>query len=589
MRKQYSIIFYIICIILTGCNSQEHQPLRGHFPLPKDVQITRGEPGRYGGVFVLTESQEPKTFNFLVVTDVYSSLAVSQIFSSLVEYNPIDERFEPSLALSWEIAQNKKTYTFRLREGVRWSDGIPFTADDVIFTFDAIFDERYPNRYQDQFTVAGKPITYKKIDDHTVAFTTQEVYAPFINDIGSVIILPKHILYNAYSNGTLQKTFTTQTAINTPEAIVGTGPFKIQSYRPGERIVYEPNPHFWKVDTLGQRLPYINYLIFKFVADTNTQTALFATGQSDAAGISPKDYAWVKKGEATYNFTLYERGPDSGTYFIWFNQHRGVDKQGKPYLDPIKLSWFTNKAFRQAISYGIDRKGIIEAIYFGLGEPLTSIISPANRKWHNPNTHEYPYNPEKAKTLLLDAGFYYDDHGKLRDARGNRVSFELIASEGSQNLTTLAVTFTQNMKDLGIDVTLKYVDFGTLLNKTSGTFDYDASMMGFSGSIDPSGGKAIYLSDGDMHLWYPDQKTPATPWEARIDQLVRAQEQELDETKRIALVHEMQMIFSDELPLIFLFNPVEFSGIKNKWHNVQVPPTGSIIWNLEELWTDPTQ
>jgi peptide/nickel transport system substrate-binding protein len=548
------------------------------------VDISESPPGQYGGIFVQSNAQEPKTFNPLVAEDAYSAQAIGWLLSSLTVYHPIKEEVIPALARSWEISEDNKTYTFHLRRGVRWSDGQSFTADDVIFTFDAIFDPRYPTRYSQQYTIAGKPLHYEKVDDYTVRFTTADIYAPFLNDIGFAGILPRHKLKASFDNGTLQKQRTSQTAIHHPEAIVGSGPSRIFPYRPGERMILAPNPHYWRADEQGQRLPYVDFMISKFVPSTNTETVLFATGQTDAAAINVTDVAWVRRAAQTYEFTVHDRGPEAGIRFIWFNQHPGKDPEGRPHVKLYKLEWFQNKKFRQPVAYGLDRPGIIKAVYFGRAEPLNSIISPANRKWHNPHTRTYPYDPQKARLLLKEAGFRYRDDGILVDDQNHPVEFELLASEGSQTITAIATTFMENMRDLGIRVRLNIIDFGTLVNKISNTFDYESATMGFTGGGDPSGGKAIYRSDGRLHVWYPEQPEPATEWEARIDAIMDEQERTLDESRRIELIHEMQAIFSEQLPLIFLVTPNAYAGIGNEWRNVQVPPLGSIVWNLDELW-----
>ena len=257
-------------------------------------------------------------------------------------------------------------------------------------------------------------------------------------------------------------------------------------------------------------------------------------------GISATNVAWISKAEERFNFSIHDRGPDTGISFIWFNMHTGKNENGDNYMEPHKLNWFSNQKFRQAISYGLDRPGIVKAVYFGRAEPLSSIISPANKKWHNSNIKEYNYNPAKAKKLLQEAGFVYRNDGILTDANSIPVEFELLVPDGSQRSSAISTTFMENMKAIGIDVRLSYIDFGALIDRTSKTFAYDAAMIGFTGGGDPSGGKALYRSDGFLHLWHPEQKEPATPWEARIDELIDAQERTLDESKRIELIYEMQ-------------------------------------------------
>ncbi len=578
---------------------------RGEYPLPKDAEISTCKTGKYGGVFVIAAAQEPKTFNPLISTDAYSSNIISMMLATLVTIDPFTSEPIPALAKSWEIKEGGKCYIFKLREGVKFSDGTEITTNDVIFTFDTIFAPlldkngkarldpetkkpllRYPSRYAGQFTIGTDPIKYKKIDKHTVEFRTSKVYAPFLNDIASVEILPMHKLKKSVEDGSFQQAFSTKTAIASPEEIVSSGPFALYSYKAGERLVMRPNPHYWRADSKGQRLPYIDFLIYKFVADANTSTILFATGQCDASAVAADEYAWVKNYANTYKFNIFERGPDTGIYFIWFNQKEGKDASGKPYLQEHKFKWFSNKNFRRAIMSAIDRDGLIKGVWFGRAQKLHSIISPANKKWHNPDVPKYEYNPEYAREILLKDGFSYDLQGRLVDKNGNIVEFEFLVANGSKNSSNMATTFVENMKAIGIAVKLKYMDFGTMVAKIDNTFDYDAAMMGFTGGGDPSGGKAIYRSDGFLHIWNPRQKTPATDWEKRVDEIMDLQEIQMDSAKRKELIFEMQKIFSEELPLLYLVTPMSYSGIAKKWKNVRIPPIGSIIWNIDELYME---
>lgn len=569
---------------------------RGQYTLPEDAMVTDAAPGQYGGIFVLNETTQPSTFNPQVPNNVTTSILLTRILSPLVDYDPRSESYVPALAKSWEVSEDNRSYTFHLRRGVRWSDGTPFTAEDVVFTFDAILTEvedpetgkmrpKYPSRYYKQYHINGEKLKYTKLDDHTVRFDLPTVYAPFIYDIRQPI-LPKHKLHDSFLDGSFTKQWSTQVAIESPEEIVGTGPFRVFSYKPGERLVLTPNPHFWKADQARQRLPYLDYLILKFVSESNTAVAHFATGKSDAAGVGASDYTWVKKAAETYDFTLHDRGPSTSVNFFWFNQHPGSDADGAPYLAPHKLRWFTDKRFRQAVQYGTNRQGLINALLFGKGEPLTSIIPPAQGKWHNPDLPRYDYDPAKSRELLREAGFSWNDNGRLIDAEGIPVEWTLLLVEGA-SYDTVGVTFVENMKDLGIHVKIERSDFTTLLRRTDDTFNYDMTMLGWGSpdaSYDPSGSKALFLSSGQYHQWYPEQPEPATEWEARIDELIGLQERTLDTEQRIAYMHEVQAILAEQMPLLYGYTPYGFVGIKNKWRNIFVPSAGTTLWNIEEIW-----
>ena len=578
---------FFLIFTLASCKGDIPPLDREEHDLPRDAEVSRAEPGNYGGVLVTAESQQPRTFNPLVAEDAYSSEAIGRFLNGLTTYHPIKEKVVPELARSWEISEDKRTITMELRRGVRWSDGEPFTADDVIFTFKALFDERYPNRYQGQYTIAGEPIEFEKLDRYTVRFKTARPYSPFLYVIGFIGILPRHVHFDAFERGELLQQWSVRTAMHEPRELVGTGPFRVRSFRPGQRIIYEPNPHYWRVDSQGQRLPYVDYLITRYVQDRNTETVLFASGQIDVASITPGDVVGVRKNASLHDYTVHHRGPATGIRFLWFNQKPGESEAGKPYVEPHKLEWFTSRKFRQAILHGFNREGLIQSVYFGRAELLHSIISPANERWHNPDVPRYHYDPDKALELLRQDGFEPDQDGHLVDRQGNQVSFQVYASEGDDITPQILSTFRENMRDLGISVRIRYLDFGTLVARVSRHFEYEGAMMGFTGGADPSGGRAIYLSSGRLHLWNPEQEEPQTDWEARIDELVYASEETFDLDERVEYVHRMQEIFSEELPLLYLVTPHAYVGLKNRWQNVRIPSMGSVIWNIDELYLGP--
>lgn len=585
LKLKYPLKFILSLLTLTTLfGYQEKDSLsRKNFPLPEDAEIVDINNVKRGGIFVLAHPQPPRTFNPLVAEDTYSLYAFTPLLGSLMNYDWVKQELIPGLAKNWQISKDYLTYTFYLRKGIKWSDGTPFTAEDVIFTFDAIYDPRYPNRYENQLTFEGKKITYRKIDDFTIEFTTPDRYASSLKNIGTIFILPKHKLFEAYNKGDLQEKWSLDAPVDSPKELVSLGPFMIQKFTPGESLVFEPNPHYWKVDQQGSRLPYIDIYIHKYVPDKNTQTILFATGEVDAAELAPKDLPWVKKNASKYGFRIYDQGPAPRISFMWFNLKKGKNKRGEFYLPPHKLKWFENTSFRQAIAYALDRKGMVEALLDGKGQPLHTIASPANKKWFNSETKKYPLDISQSKALLLAQGFYYDKTGKLFDEADNPVTFELMGSENG-NSNKLATTIKENLTQIGIEVKLSLLDFGTLVERTGSSFKYEAAMMAFGeGDGEPSGGKAVYKSNGRMHIWNPEQPSPATSWEKEIDTLFDLQEKEMDETRRIALFKKIQEIFSEEVPLIFLITPNSYVGIQEKWHPIKPSPLGGILWNIDEI------
>ena len=575
----------VLWLYLASCSKP---PIR-HFiqrPIPEDSHIISQNPGKRGGILIQSEAGELATLNPLVASDASSSSAIGLLLSSLTSYDWVKSEVIPGLAKSWDVSEDQKTFTFHLRKGVFWSDGEPFSADDIIFSYQCYYDDRFPNRTKFFLTIDGKPCKIKKIDDYTVNIISPEVYAPFLSFVAGISILPKHKLKNAYKEGTLLKEWSISTAKNNPEKIVSLGPFVLHSYRPGERIVYARNPNYYAIDRGGTRLPYIDYIIDKMVSDMNAMTVVFAQGQTDTETIRPGDVAWVKRSAQTHDFKIIDRGPSSSRTFIWFNMNPGNNSDGKPYVDPHKSKWFNNKTFRQAISHGINRKGIVEGVLFGRGVPQHSSVSVANKKWHNPNVKRYDFNTKKARDLLIGAGFYYNDRNELFDSDNNRISFKLQTNKENDTRTEMATIFKENMHMLGIEVILQFIDFNTLVVKISDTFDYDASLLGLtSGTGEPASGMDVYSSGGRMHMWYPQQKTPATNWEARIDELMQLQLTTLDIEQRREYYFEVQEIMAEQQPFIHLVTPNLYSGIKNKWQNVNAPSLGGLIWNIDEIWS----
>lgn len=554
-------------------------------PPPPDAEIIEYAPGQPGDVFIQTTVGDISTLNPLVSEDASSGAAIAMFLTGMTTWNPMTEQVEPALAKSWEIGADQRVFTFHLRDGLVWSDGVPLTADDVIFSYRCYYDERFPTRTRFFISINGQPCQVEKIDDLTVRITAPEIFAPFLLFVASVDILPKHKLLPSFEDGTLLEQWSISTAKNIPEEIVSSGPFVLHSFRPAERIVFARNPNYYKLDRSDNRLPYIDYVISKLVKDTNASIVAFAQGETDAESITPDNVAWVMRGEKTHNFTIINRGPTPGTGFIWFNQNPGTDTDGEPYVSPEKLAWFRNLQFRQAISTAIDREGIIEGVLFGRGTPLYGSVSPANTRWHNPDIVIYPYDLERASQLLRSAGFSWNDTGALIDREGHLVSFTLMTNKGNNIRNEMATIFKENMAAIGIEVELNFIDFGTLITKISDSFNYEACLLGLTGGAgDPASGMDIYSSGGRLHMWHPQQESPTTEWEARIDHLMQMQVTTLDQAKRKEYFNEVQLIMSRQVPFIYLVTPNSYVGIKNKWQNIEVPKMGSLIWNLDELW-----
>ena len=597
----------LLVSFVSGCAPKEKRPSTGVVaPIPEDALVVDFPNGEFGATIVETLPGDLATVNPLVNESVAGSAVIGRILDGLTTLDPNSGEVIPNLAKSWEISEDDLQYTFHLRRGIHWSDGHPFTADDVLFTWGCFFakevdpatgeplqdeDGRIKYRYTSRSTfgqmINGKEPLVEKLDAYTVRFTTPEVYAPFLLFGGGEEILPKHVLQASFENGTLMDQWSVETAINEPWKIVGLNMFVLESYRPGERIVFAKNPNYWKVNLTGERLPYVERVITKIVQDVNSSNVAFAQGLTDFESIAPDNVAWVKRGEERFDYTILDMGPSNKTNFIWFNLNPGKSTEGVPYVDPYKFEWFSDKRFRQAISHGINREGIIRGVYFNRADILHGYVSPKRKFWYNDGIRKYAYSPEASQLLFAEMGFTFED-GKLKDAQGNLVGFSLMTNSSNGLRVEMATVFKENMAALGIEVELQFLDFNTIINKTSDSFTYEACMLGLGGGApDPYAGKDILMSGGRLHQWYPQQPEPATEWEARIDELMVEIGRHTDVEARKAYFFEVQSILAEQQPLIFLVSPKDFAGYRNRWQNIDPTPLGGVTWNEESLWAEP--
>mgnify|MGYP006137057079 FL=1 len=594
-------------VILSGCGSEQQRPSIGVVaPIPVDALVVDFPAGKFDSTIVETLAGDLATVNPLVNETMAGSAVIGRILDGLITLDPHTGDVIPNLAKSWEISADNLQYTFHLRRGIHWSDGQPFTADDVLFTWGCFFakqldvdsgepvlDEngRVKYRYSSRSTfgqlINGQEPLVEKLDDYTVRFTTPEVYAPFLLFGGGEEILPKHVLQVSFDDGTLMDQWSVETAINEPWKIVGLNMYVLESYRPGERIVFAKNPNYWKVNTKGQRLPYVARVITKIVQDQNSSNVAFAQGLTDFESIGPDNVAWVKRGEERFDYTVLDMGPSSQTNFIWFNLNPGKDADGVAYVEPYKFEWFSDKRFRQAVSHGINREGIVRGVYFDRADILHGYVSPKRKLWYNDAIRKYAYSPQTSRELFAEMGFTFEA-GQLKDPLGNSIEFSLMTNSSSGLRVEMATVFKENMAALGIDVELQFLDFNTIINKTSDSFTYEACMLGLGGGApDPYAGKDILMSGGRLHQWYPQQVEPATEWEARIDALMLEIGRHTDVEVRKKYFFEVQEILAEQQPLIFLVSPKDFVGYRNRWQNVEPTPLGGVTWNEESLWAEP--
>jgi peptide/nickel transport system substrate-binding protein len=557
-------------------------------PLPVPPLVNECAPGIRGGRLVLSTFGDPKTFNPIASNEGSSEDIYRFIFSSLLTLDAPSQKMLPGLADKWSVAADQKTWTFKLRQGLLWSDGKPLTAEDVVFTFKVIYDPDVPNPAIDLLKVDGKPFQVTKLDDLTVQFVTPEPCAPFEENVGSIPILPKHVLAGKLAD----KKFVSAYGVDTPpEGLVGCGPFKLKQYKAGEFTLLERNPNYFAVDKAGTRLPYLDFLMYQVVPDMNAMSLRFLKGENDLHEFVRPDEVVRFKSEAekTGRFQVKELGIGLERGFFWFNQNTNISaKTGKPIVDPKKLAWFREQKFRQAIAHAVDRPSIVKSVYAGRAQANFGYITAANKKWLASGLAEYPFDPARARALLKEIGIMdRNNNGILEDAKGNEIEFTFNTNTGNNTRDKISVFIQSDLKKIGIKVNYQPIEFNTLIDRINVTYEYECVLLSLGGgSTDPSSSMNVLKSDGYTHEWFPKQKKPATPWEARMDQLMDEQHKTIDFAKRKVLFDEVQRIMSEQVPLIYTVSPISFVAVRNGLENLRpsVLSYYKLSWNAEELY-----
>lgn len=546
----------------------------------EEVLVSKAPAGRHSGRLVVSLRSEPRTFNPVLAADSPSREVIHRMMADLVHINRATQQTEPAIAKSWVVSRDGLRYTLKLRRGLRFSDGQPLTADDVLFTFQVYMDEKVHSPQRDLLLVGGKPIVVKKLDPQTLLFEVAQPYAPAERLFDSIAVLPRHLLQAAYDQGKIAEAWTLAAPAT---QIAGLGPFRLKEYVAGQRIVLERNPYYWKVDAQKRRLPYLDEIVFLIVSNEDAQVVRFQSGETDILSrISAKNYSALAR-SAQSRFRLMDLGPSVEYHFLFFNLN---DLSAKRLPETThRQVWFRDVRFRQAVSAVTDREGIARLVFEGRATPLWAHVTPGNRLWVNAALAKPSQSLERARQLLKDAGFSWRADGKLMDAGGQVVEFSIVTSSSNTARTQIGTILQDDLKKLGIAVNLLPIESRSLLDRVFNTFDYDAALSGLaSGDADPNSEMNVWRVAGATHLWNLGQKAQA-PWETEIDRLMGEQLTALDYKRRKRIYDRVQQLVADNLPLICLVSPNILVGAYNKVGNFQPAILESYtLWNADELY-----
>jgi peptide/nickel transport system substrate-binding protein len=541
--------------------------------------------GNPGGKLVVSIRSEPRTFNPVTAVDQVSVGIISRTMADLIHINRGSQKTEPALARSWTVSKDGTVFTVKLRRGLKFSDGVPFDADDVIFSFKIYLDENLHSPHRDLLMIGNKPIRVEKLDKFTVRFIFPSSYAPLERLFDTLPMLPRHLLENDYLDGKIAQAWTLDTA---PHKIAGLGPFRLKQFVPGQRVVLERNPYYWKVDSKGQKLPYLDEMTFLVVPNQDAQVVRFESGETQIiSGLSGDNFAALEPEQQSRNFKLYDAGPSLEYNFLMFNLNDDTEKF--PEI-ARRQKWFRDVRFRHAVSAAIDRDAIVRLVYHGRATPLATHVSPGNKLWFNHAIPAPVRSVDKAKQLLRSAGFSWNARGALMDSSGEPVEFTILVSSSNQQRIQMATLILEDMKQVGITAHVVSMESRASVDRVLNSHEYDSVIMGLApGDVDPTPDNNVWMSNGQTHLWHLGEKTPATPWEAELDRLLQKQLITLSYAERKKLYDRFQQIEAEQLPMIYLATPNVLVGAHENLGNFQPAVIEQYtLWNAEELfWHTP--
>ncbi|MGH9737159.1 MAG: ABC transporter substrate-binding protein [Candidatus Acidiferrales bacterium] len=567
------------CLVLLVLASPALAQPAGAIALTPSANESIGTPG---GTLTIALRSEPKTLNPALASDQSSLDVIYCMNADLIHINRQSQRTEPGLAQSWTVSRDGKIYTLHLRRGLRFSDGQPFTADDVVFSFRVYLDEKVDSPQRDLLIIGGKPISVEKIDAYTVRFKLPQPYAAAERLFDGFPVLPRHLLEGAYRNGTFSKAWAVSSA---PSQFAGLGPFRLAEYVPGQRIVLQRNPYYWKRDAAGKQLPYLNKIVFLFVPSEDAQVIRFLSGDTDVLSrFSSENYSVLRSQESAKRFHVDDLGASLEYNFLFFNLN-DLSAKKLPQI-AAKQAWFSNVRFRLAISAAIDRTAIVRLVYQGRATPLAAQVTPGNKLWLDPSIHPPTRSLQHAHDLLKSAGFSWRSDGSLVDAHGKPVEFSILTSSSNAQRMKIATLIQSDLSALGMNIHVVSLDFGAMVDRLLNSFDYEAAIMGLAdGDADPNTEMNVWLSTGGMHIWHLNDSHPATPWEAELDRLMNQQLVTLDYAKRRQLYDRVQQIVAKQLPIICLASPDVLVGAKDRVENFNpaiLEPY--VLWNADRIY-----
>jgi peptide/nickel transport system substrate-binding protein len=508
-----------------------------------------------GGELRFCLRTEPKTFDPLKVEDDASAAVRYLTGGVLVRVNRQTQELEPELAQSWKVSKDGRQITFRLRNGISFSDGTGFSAEDVAYTIQQLMDPALHSATGDAFRSGTGNVETKVISPAQISITFPAPVAGLDRLFDQVAMLSEH---------------------SSKKEMAVLGPFVVADYKPGSSLLLKRNPNYWKSDEQGRKLPYLDSIRLDIQPNRDVEMLRFKRGELDL--INSLDSEYFDKLAATSPQLVHDAGPSLDSEQLWFNE------VAKSPIPAYKKNWFRLASFRRAISEAINREDLSRIVFHGHAQPAVGPFSPANKFWFDSKLKPQMYDPDAALKALQAEGFRMKN-GALKDKDGNEVVFSIITNAGSKTRERMAVLIQDDLQKIGVHVNVVTLDFPSLIERMTQSFDYEAILLGLTNvDLDPNGEMNVWLSSSENHQWNPQQKTPETAWEAEIDRLMRAQASSSDAKKRKEAFDRVQEIVVEQEPFIFLINKNALSAVSTTVHGAApVILSPQTFWNAERL------
>ena len=505
---------------------------------------------------------EPKTFDPILVDDEASENVRYLTGGVLIRVNRQTQALEPALAQSWKVSPDGRKITFHLRKGLYFSDGTPFSSDDVAYTMKLLMDPQINSATGDAFrTAKGTTIDVQIPSSDVVVISFPTLVAGLERLFDQVAIL---------SSKSPKKEMSVL------------GPYYVSEYVAGSHVLLRRNPNYWKHDSEGHPLPYIETVRLDIQRNRDIELMRFRRGELQL--INRLDAEQFDRLQKDSPGVAKNAGAGFDGEEFWFNQ------TAAPTLPDYKRKWFQTTAFRQAISMSISRADLARVVFDGYATPAYGPVSPSNRFWFNSGLPAPKHDPQAALQILARAGFRFEN-GSLKDSDGHPVAFTVITNSGNTAREKMATMIQQDLSEIGITLKVVTLDFPSLIERITHSFEYDACLLGLVNTdLDPNGQMTVWLSSGEDHQWNPNQKTPATPWEAEIDKLMQEQASTPDEKLRKAKFDRVQQIVAEQQPFIYLINKNALSAVSTDLIGASpVALNPQAFWNIESLRLKPAR